>query len=105
MNLDTRKFVRRMNSQRLVSAASATRAATTRPARTSGVSVALMTSRIAATKTIVRHARPNSNLRLKSMLFHAAVERSATQAELGCRKRNVEVVHPKRALDHLFFEL
>src|SRR5690348_4598332 len=105
MKRDTRKFVRRMKSQRLAKEAIATSAATTRPARTPGVSSALMTSRTAPTKTIVRHASPNSNLRLKSMLLHAPVERSAAETELGGRGRNVEMVHPERPLDHLPFEL
>ena len=55
--------------------------------------------------TIVRQASPNSNLRLKSMLLHAPVERAAAEPELGGGKRNVEMVHPQRALDHLLFEL
>src|SRR5579864_4439090 len=94
-----------MNSQRLASAARATRAATMSPARTSGVSIALITSRMAATKTTVRQASPNSNLRLKSMLLHAAVERPAAEPELRGGQRDVEMVHSKRALDHLFLEL
>src|SRR5579859_2911748 len=105
MNLETRKLVRRMNSQRLASAARATRAATTSPARTSGVSIALITRRMAATKTIVRHASPNSNLRLNSMLLHAPVERPPAETELGSGQGNVEMVHSKCALDHLVLEL
>src|SRR5690348_1036991 len=105
MNRETRKFVRRMNSHRLASATAATRIATISPARTPGVCSALMTSRMAATKRTVRHASPNSNLRLKSMFLHAPVERSAAEPKLRCGKRNVEMVHAQRALDHLLFEL
>ena len=39
------------------------------------------------------------------MLFHAPVKRAAAEAELGRRKRNIEMVHPERALDHLLLEL
>ena len=53
----------------------------------------------------MRHASPNSNLRLKSMLLHAPVKRAAAEPELGGGERDVEMVHPKRALDHLLFEL
>src|SRR4051794_25109796 len=105
MNRETRKLVRRMNSQRLASAAMAISAATTRPARTPGVWAAAMKSRIAATKRIVRQARPNSNLRLKCMLLHAPVKRTAAKPELGRRERDVEMMHPERPLDHLLLEL
>ena len=53
----------------------------------------------------MRQASPNSNLRLKSMLLHAPVERAAAEPELGGRERDVEMMHPQRALDHLLFEL
>src|SRR5690349_2239436 len=105
MNLETRKLVRRMNSHRLANATSATMIATISPARTPGVSSALMTSRMAATKRTVRHASPNSNLRLKSMLLHAPVERAAAESELGGGEGDVEMVHSERPLDHLLLEL
>src|SRR5690348_16267115 len=100
MKRDTRKFVRRMKFHRLASAATPISAATTSPARTPGVVAALATSRIAPMRRIVRQARPNSNLRLKSMLLHATVERSAAEAELGSGERHVEVMHAQSALDH-----
>src|SRR5690348_2956922 len=105
MNRETRKFVRRMKFHRLASAPKPMRTRTARPARTPGVCAALMMSRTMATKRIVRQASPNSNLRLKSMLLHAPVERAAAEAELGSGERDVEMVHSKRALDHLLFEL
>src|SRR5689334_17272578 len=105
MNRETRKLVRRMKFHRLASAATPMSAATISPARIPGVIAALATSRTAPTSRIVRHASPNSNLRLKSMLLHSAVERAARKAELRCSQRNIEMVHSKRALDHLLFEL
>src|SRR4051812_10360405 len=105
MNRATRKFVRRMNSHRLATATIATTMATMSPALTPGVETALATSRMAAMSTIVRHASPNSNLRLKSMLLHSPVQRAAAQPELGRRERDVEMVHPQGALDHLLLEL
>src|SRR3954451_24462560 len=105
MNRDTRKLVRRMKSHRLAMAAIATRSATIRPARTPGVDSAKPTSAMAPTRRTVRHARPNSNLRLKSMLLHAPVERAPAEAEFGGGKRHVEMVHSKRPLDHLPLEL
>ena len=80
-------------------------AATTRPARTPGVCAALTTSRIAPIRRSVRQASPNSNLRLKSMLLHAPVKGAALEAEFGGSQRHVEMMHSKRALDHLLFEL
>src|SRR3954451_4016548 len=105
MKRETRKLVRRMKFHRLASAAKPMRTATIMPARTPGVSNAFMTSRTEPTKTIVRHASPNSNLRIKSMLLHAPVERPAAQPEVGSGERDVEMVHSKRALDHLLFQL
>src|SRR5690349_2808132 len=105
MKRDTRKFVRRMKLHRLASAATPISAATMSPARIPGVVAAFATSRIAPTSRIVRYASPNSNLRLKSMLLHSPVERSAREAQLRRRQRHVEMVHAKRALDHLLFEL
>src|SRR5690349_3513825 len=105
MNRDTRKLVRRMKVQRLVSAATPISPATTSPARTPGVVAALATSRIAPISRIVRQARPNSNLRLKSMLLHATIERAAAETEFGSGERHVEVMHAQSALDHLFFKL
>src|SRR2546430_1161659 len=101
MKRETMKLVRRMKLQRLARAASPASSATTSPARTPGVVAALATSRIAPMSTIVRHASPNSNLRLKSMLLHAPVQRTARQAELGGRERHVEMVQPQRPFDHL----
>src|SRR3954469_13923775 len=105
MKRETRKFVRRMKFHRLAIAKIPTSAATIRPARTPGVVAALAISRIDPMRRIVRQASPNSNLRLKSMLLHAPVKRAARQAELGSGKRHVEMVHSKRALDHLLLEL
>src|SRR5689334_9612073 len=105
MNRETRKFVRRMKLQRLASAMAATSTATTSPARTPGVDNASPISAIAPTRNKVRQASPNSNLRLKSMLLHAPVERTAAQPQLGRGQRHVEMVHAKRALDHLPLEL
>src|SRR2546423_8517108 len=105
MKRETRKLVRRMKFHRLAIAPIPISAATTNPARTPGVAAALATRRTAATRTMVRQASPNSNLRLKSMLLHAPVERAAAEAELAGGKRDVEVVHSKRPLDHLLFEL
>ena len=94
-----------MKFHRLAMAASPTSDATTTPARTPGVATALATSRIAAIRTKVRQASPNSNLRLKSMLLHAPVKRTARQSELGGGHRDVEMVHAQRPLDHLLFKL
>src|SRR5690348_9148403 len=105
MNRDTRKLVRRMKLHRLARATAATSSATTKPARTPGVEIATPTSAIAPTRSKVRQASPNSNLRLKSMLLHAPVERAPAQAQLGRGERHVEMVHAKRALDHLPLEL
>src|SRR5881398_789060 len=99
MNRDTRKLVRRMKFHRLASATAPISAATTSPALTPGIVAALAISRMAAIRRSVRQASPNSNLRLKSMLLHAPVERPARQAELGRGERHVEVVHPQRPLD------
>src|SRR5262249_14698791 len=90
---------------RLAMAATAMSAATIRPARRSGVSSASAKSQMHRMRTTVRQARPNSNLRLKSMLFHAPVQRSAAEPKFACRQRDVEVVHPQRPFDHLLFEL
>ena len=105
MKRETRKFVRRMKFHRLASAAIPISTATIRPARTPGVAAALAISRIAPTRRNVRQASPTSNLRLKSKLLHAAVERSAGEAQLRGGERYVEMVHPQRPLDHLLFEL
>src|SRR6476619_6211094 len=105
MKRDTRKFVRRMKFHKLASATAPTRIATTSPARTPGVASASPTSAMAPTRTTVRQARPNSNLRLKSMLLHAPIERTAGKPELGRGERHVEMMHPQRALDHLSLEL
>src|SRR5690349_13874272 len=83
----------------------ATRAATIRPARRSGASSVWMNSQTHATSSAVRHASPNSNLRLKSIFLHPAVERAAAEAELAGGQRDVEMVHAQRALDHLPLEL
>src|SRR5437763_3500885 len=99
------KVVRRMKFHRLANAITATRAASTSPARTPGIAAASMISRIAPMRRSVRHASPNSNLRLKSMLLHAPVKRAAAQPELGGGERDVEMVHPQGTLDHLFFKL
>src|SRR3982750_4265584 len=99
------KLVRRMKFQRLATATAAMRKATIRPARRPGVLTEIANSHSAAARTIVRHARPNSNRRLKAMLFHAPVERSAAEAELGRGKRDVEVMHSERPLDHLLLKL
>src|SRR4051812_14222436 len=99
------KLVRRIKLHRLPSAIAAMINATIRAARRPGVSIASTNSPSAATSARVRHARPNSNRRLKAMLFHAPVERAADEAELARRERDVEMMHPQRALDHLFFEL
>src|SRR5436190_11427417 len=103
MNRETRKFVRRMKFHRLASTKIPTSAATIRPARTPGVVAALATSRFDPTRRIVRQASPNSNLRLKSMLLHASIERATAEAELARGERDVEMMHSKRALDHLLF--
>ena len=58
-----------MNSHRLAKAAIPISAATMSPARTPGVVAAFTTSRIAPIRRSVRQARPNSNLRLKSMIL------------------------------------
>src|SRR3982751_3605708 len=79
--------------------------ATTRPARRSGVSRAIRNSHSAAPSASVLHASPNSNRCLKPMLFHAPVERAAAQPKLIGGQRNVEMMHPQRALDHLLLEL
>src|SRR5689334_12868972 len=105
MKRETRKLVRRMKFHRLASATTPTSAATISPARTPGVAAALAISRIAPIRSSVRQASPNSNLRLKSMLLHAPVERTAREAELGGGERHIEMVHPQRALDHLLLEL
>src|SRR3954469_3020285 len=105
MNRETRKLVLRMNSHRLARDPRAISAATITPARTPGVAAAWATSRIAATNRTVRHASPTSNLRLNSMLFHAAVKRSAAEPKLGGRERHIEVVHAKCPFDHLLFVL
>src|SRR3982750_1389154 len=94
-----------MKFHKLARAVSAISSATISPARTPGVATAFATSMIAPTRTIVRHASPNSNLRLKSMLFHASVQRAAAQPQLPRCQRDVEMVQSKRALDHLPFEL
>src|SRR4051812_49815488 len=94
-----------MKSHRLARAASAIRVATISPARTPGVEIALASSRIAPTNRIVRQASPNSNLRLNSMLFHAAVKRAAAQTQLGSRERHIEMMHSERPLDHLLLML
>src|SRR5574339_454989 len=94
-----------MNCQRLASAAKAIKAATSLPARRSGIDSECMNSQMANIRTSVRHASPNSNLRLKPMFFHASVKRSAAEPKLGGRKRDVEVMHAERALDHLPLEL
>src|SRR5690349_22378677 len=98
MNRATRKFVRRMKFQRLAIAATPMSAATTSPARIPGVVAAFAISRIEPISSSVRHASPNSNFRLKSMLLHAPVERAARQAQLGGGQRDVEMVHPQRPL-------
>src|SRR6476469_7803511 len=94
-----------MNSHRLASAATAPKVATTRPARMPGVWAAAITRRMAPTKRIVRHASPKSNLLLKSMLLHAAIERATAKPEFARRERDVEMMHPQRALDHLLLKL
>jgi len=83
MNRDTWKLVRRMKFHSEASATAATSAATIRPARRPGASTAWMNSQTQATRTAVRHASPNSNLRLKSIFLHSPVERTAAEAELG----------------------
>src|SRR6478735_10627582 len=111
MNRDTWKLVRRMKAQRLASAAKAINSATIRAARKSAIRIASMNNQIAASRTAVRQARPNSKRRrkagfcLKAMLFHAPVKGAAAEAQFRRRQRDVEVVHPERALDHLFLEL
>src|SRR5687768_1285320 len=105
MNRETRKLVRRMKFHRLISTTSAIRAATIRPARRSGVLSDRLSIHSAPARTTVRQARPNSNLRLKSMLLHAPIEGAPAKAELGGGKRDVEVMHAQGALDHLLFEL
>src|SRR4051795_6210445 len=94
-----------MKFHRMASATNATSAVTIRPAWRSGVASDLLNTHMAPTRTSVRQARPNSNLRLKSMLFHAAVEGPPAKPELGGGKRDVEMVHSQRPLDHLFLEL
>src|SRR6476646_3352550 len=105
MKREPRKFVRRMKFHRLASVATPISAATIRPARTPGVVAALAISRIEPISSSVRQASPNSNLRLKSMFLHAAVERTAREAQLGRGERHFEVMHPERSLDHVLFEL
>src|SRR5690349_9014022 len=105
MNRATRKFVRRMKFQRLAIAATPMSAATTTPARIPGVVAALAINRIEPISSSVRHASPNSNFRLKSMLLHAPVERAAREAQAGGGQRHIEMMHSKRALDHLLFQL
>jgi hypothetical protein len=39
------------------------------------------------------------------MLLHASVKCTAAQPQLGGGERDVEMMHSKRALDHLPFEL
>src|SRR6476620_9867834 len=80
-------------------------AAMTRPARMSANSNDFVKSQTAAIKKSVRQASPSSNVRLKSMLFHATIKRSATEAEFRGGKGDVEVVRPKGAFDHLLFGL
>src|SRR4029079_5128429 len=99
------KLVRRMKLHRLASAIRAMMKATIRAARSPGVSIARTNSHKAAAKVMVRHASPNSNRRLKPMLFHAPVERAAAEAELPGGERDVEMVHPQRPLEHLMCEL
>src|SRR5688500_12777996 len=105
MNRATWKLVLRMNCHKLASAAKATNAATSLAALRSGVDSALANSQMVATSSSVRHASPNSNLRLKPMLFHAAIEGAAAQPELRSGEGNVEMVHSERPFDHLPFEL
>src|SRR5688572_1558605 len=111
MKRATWKLVRRMNSHRLASAAKAISKVTIRAARRSGVCNASASRAMAAIRTAVRQASPNSKRRrnpsccLKAMLFHAPVERAAAETELACRQRDIEMVHPERPLDHLLFEL
>src|SRR5947207_2461080 len=99
------KLVRRMNSHRLASAARAISSATIRAARRSAVSSDRISSQAAPSRASVRHASPNSNLRLKSMLFHAPVQRAAREPELAGGERDVEMMHSQCPLDHLLFEL
>src|SRR5690348_451034 len=94
-----------MNSHNDQSANAAIRAATILAARRSGASSASINSHTQATRSAVRQASPNSNLRLKSIFLHSAVQRAAAQPELRGGERDVEMVHPQRALDHLPFEL
>src|SRR5918993_3412901 len=100
MKRATWKLVRRMNSHRLASAATAISTVTNRAALRSGVLKASASRAMAAARTNVRQARPNSNRRrnpsfsLKAMLFHAPVEGAAAEAQLGCGERDVEMVHP-----------
>src|SRR6185369_4785666 len=105
MNRDTWKLVRRMKFHSEARATTAISAAMIRPARRSGALSAWMSSQTHATSTAVRHASPNSNLRLKSIFLHPAIERAAAQAQLAGRERNVEMVHAQRPLDHLPLEL
>src|SRR5689334_10720749 len=94
-----------MNSHKDQSAKAAIRPATIRPARSWGASSASMNNQMQATRSAVRHASPNSNLRLKSILLHSAVECAAAEAEFGCGQRDVEMVHPQCSFDHLPFKL
>src|SRR6185312_7423013 len=104
MNRETIRFVRRTKFQRLTTAARPIRTNRTIPARTPGVSPALMASRTTPAKRIARQASPNSNLRLKSILLHTSIKRASAEAELRGGERNVEMMHAQRALDHLSFE-
>src|SRR5262245_44456251 len=94
-----------MNCHRLARAAKAISAATSLAALRSGVEMASTNSQIARIRSSVRHASPNSNLRLKPMFFHAPVKRSAAQSQFPGRKRDVEMMHPERPLDHLPLQL
>src|SRR5215217_3018985 len=94
-----------MNVQMEATAKNTISAAMTRPARMSGNCNDFVNSQTAAMRKSVRQASPNSNLRLKSMLFHAAIERSPAEAEFPGGKGDVEVVGPERALDHLLLGL
>src|SRR6187200_1355874 len=105
MNRATWKLVRRMNCQRLASAAKATNAATSLAARRSGRASVCINSQMASIRTSVRHASPNSNRLLKPMFFHAPVERPTAQPQLGCGKGDIEMMHSQGTFDHLPFKL
>src|SRR6185369_5724327 len=94
-----------MKSHSEASAPNATSAAMIRPARRPGASSARMKSQTQPTKSAVLHASPNSNLRLKPIFLHSAVERAAAETQFGSRQRDVEVMHPQCPLDHLPLEL